>query len=167
MSHAYSRDDAECVLDAFPEEKLNELCALAANIERNPILARTHSAISLPEGWAYAAFSNCIVAAYQDGDQERKEFFVPQIVIQFLYVSKMTITKTVFRRFALGYCSCGKPMPLARTLLWAADMIGRKDFWSLPSKAIGYVVGFTLGLWLKMSSVQQYSLLFNRHPDCL
>ena len=121
----------------------------------------------MPDGWVYQIFGNCIIAAYQDGKQERKSFFVPRIWIEFKYVDKIKAKKSVDERLALGYCSCGKPMPFAQALLWATDMIERKGLWSLPSKAIGYTFGFFLSIYLNISDKQQLSLQFNRHWSCL
>jgi hypothetical protein len=167
MEHVYSKDEAQRIVDAFPADKLAALITLATNAQQNSASIRSHMPIVLPDGWVYQIFGNCVIAAYQDGDQERKAFFVPRIWIDFKYVDRIEANKSVEERLALGYCSCGKRMPFAQALLWATDMVEHKGFWSLPSKAIGYTVGFFLGIYLNFSGKQQMSLQFNRHYTCL
>ncbi len=167
MTHVYCMDEAEQIVDAFPASKLAELIEIATSFKRDPALIGEHKQISMPEGWIYNVFANCIIVAYQDGDQERKAYFVPRISIEFNYIDEIVVKKYVSERHALGNCSCGKKMPFVQTALWATNMIERKGILSLPSKVIGYTTGFCLGIYLNFSQKQQLSLMFNRHWSCL
>ena len=165
--HVYSKDEAQRIAEAFPADKLDELIELATSFKSDLTLIGEHKPISMPEGWVYQVYGNCIILTYQDGDQEREKYFVPRIWIEFDNVVEIEVKKYVNERLALGYCSCGKQMPLLKALLWATDMVERKSFWSLPSKAIGYTAGLFLGIYLSFSVKQQMSLQFNRHWSCL
>jgi hypothetical protein len=168
MQYVYSRDEAERIVDAFPVEKLDELIKLAIKAKSDPTPSiNLRETILMPEGWVYQIFDNCVIATYSDGDQERNEFFVPRIWIEFAYVDKIEAEKSVQKRLALGYCSCGKRMPFVQAILLATDMVEHEGFWSLPSKALGYSMGFILGIYLTFSAKQQMSLQFNRHWSCL
>ena len=163
----YSEVEAERILNAFPPDKLDELLKLARHAKDNPEIIRNHESIPLPAGWAYGLYANCIIARYQDGEQERKAFFMPQIWIEFQNSDIITAKKSIGKRLALGYCSCGKSMPLIKVLLWATDLIEHKWFLSPFSKTLGYTVGAFIGLWILVRPIHKYSLIFNRHPDCL
>ena len=163
----YSADEAKRILDAFPADKLDELLELAVRAKQNPQVVKSHKTIAIPDGWAYALYGNCIIARYQDGEQERKEFYLPQIYIEFIYTEKIEAKKSVEIRLALGYCSCGRRMPVVQGLLWAKDMTERKGILQLPARAAGYAVGLSLLAWVAVRPIHQYSLTFNRHPDCL
>ena len=167
MDHVYSKDEAQRIVDAFPSDKLDELTALATSVKNDPALVLSHTPISLPDGWEYQVFGNAIAAAYQDGEQERKTFFIPHIFIEFWDIGKIEAKKSIIERFAIGYCSCGKRMPFFQACLWATDMVERQGFWSLPSKAIGYPVGMILAMWLLFDQKQQWSMVCNRHYTCL
>ncbi len=166
-SHVYSADEAQRILHAFPSGKLNELLKLAAQAKYDPQTIKSHERILLPEGWEYEVYGNCIIARYQDGEQERRAFFAPQILIEFEYTDTIEAKKSVVQRFALGYCSCGKRMPFVQGLLWAIDMAELKGIRHLPARGLGYTVGFFLALWVLVCSIHQYSLTYNRHPNCL
>lgn len=166
--HVYSEAEAKRILDEFPPAKLSELLVLAWRAKRD------HKSIdwerdrpSLPEGWNCALFGNCIIARYRDGEQERKMFFVPSVYIEFEYGSAVEADKSVLTRFALGHCSCGKPIPMLQKLLWATDMVERKGLLYLPHRILGGMVGIAIGLWLLAHPIHQYSLAYNRHPECL
>ena len=167
MDHVYSADEAKRVLDTFPSDKLSELLKLAKRAKLDPQVVESHETVSLPEGWVYELCGNCIFARYQDGEQERKEFYSPQIYIEFMFTGKIEAKKSIVKRPALGYCSCGKRMPVVQGLLWAGDMIDRKGFSQFPARAVGYIVSLPLAVWVMLRPIQQYSLMFNRHPKCL
>ncbi len=165
--HLYSKAEAERVLSSFPSDMLSELLKLAERAKTDQSVIKNHERITLPEGWAYVLYGNCVLARYQDGEQERKAFFVPQIYIEFAYTESIEAKKSVLERLPLGYCSCGKVMPLAQKLLWASDMAELKGIRNLHYRVVGYTVGFFIGLWIWLRPIHQYSLMFNRHPSCL
>ncbi len=167
MERVYLEGEAQRLVDAFPAEKLNELLSLAKQAQLDSTVIGSHTRVSMPDGWVYGMYTNCILVAYQDGEQERKAFFVPRIAIHFLFVDEVKAEKSVLKRLPLGYCSCGKPMLFLQMTLWAHDMIERKGPWSYLSKTIGYVAGFFLGIHWYFSGKQQLSLQFNRHWSCL
>lgn len=166
-AHVYCRNVAERILDSFPSGKIEELLKLATRAKQDPAIIGNHKRVLLPEGWEYALYGNCIIARYQDGEQERETFFLPQIWIEFQLADTIEAKKSVEQRLALGYCSCGKSMPLARAILWATDQINHKGVFRLFFKSIGYTVHTLLGLWVLVRPMHRYSLMFNRHPDCL
>jgi hypothetical protein len=166
-ARVYREDEAKRILDAFPPETLDELLELAARGKEDEQAIINHEKITLPEGWEYQAFANCIVARYQDGEQERKEFYYPEISIDFLDTDEIEVKKSIEKRLALGYCSCGKPMPFVQRLLWANDLIERKGFKEFPARLTGYAVILSLLVWAKVRPVHQWSLAFNLHPECL
>ena len=165
--HVYDADEANAILDAFPANKLAELLELAEHAKQDPQVIESHERVILPDGWVYELCGNCILARYQDGEQERKEFYLPQIYIEFKYTDKIEAKKSVGKRLALGYCSCGKRMSVVQGLLWTNDMTEHTGILHVPSRMLGYSVAFFIGLYVWMRPIHQYSLMFNRHPDCL
>lgn len=165
--HVYSEREAQRILDAFPHDKLNDLVKLAERAKEDGRVIENYKEIVLPEGWAYGLYTNCIIARYQDGEQERKEFFLPQIWIEFLDADTIVAKKSVETRLALGFCSCGKPMPVIQGLLWANDMIEQKGILATHSRIAGYATALFFALWIRVRPIHQYSLAFNRHPHCL
>lgn len=167
-SHVYSEDEAKRILDEFPQAKIDELLDLArrAKCDFKSIDESPYRPI-LPAGWECALYDNCIIARYQDGEQDRKPFFVPQIWIEFKFAHTIEAKKTILPRLALGYCSCGKPIPILQKMLWATDMVSQKGLFHLPHRMVGNTVGIALALWVLAHPVHQYSLVFNRHPECL
>lgn len=166
--HVYSEAEAQRILDEFPQAKLRELLVLAWRAKRDfKSVDRDRDRPSLPEGWDCAMYANCIIVRYQDGQQERKRFFVPNIFIEFEFASAIEARKSVLTRYEIGYCSCGKPIPMLQKMLWAADMIDRKGVLCFPHRALGYTAGATLVLWAYLRPVHWFSLGLNRHPECL
>ncbi|MDO8516429.1 MAG: hypothetical protein Q7S28_04205, partial [bacterium] len=165
----YPREEAERILNEFPQAKLDELLGLAEQAERSKealqiVYRQKH--IDLPEGWRYEINGNCIVARYLDGEQGRQAFFVPQIWINYVrYVNETNprVTKSIFERLPLGFCGCGKPMRYVQLLIKAMDMIELKGLRHLPIKVCGCALGMLLLVWLRVRPIHQYSLLFNRH----
>ena len=164
QTHIYSEAQAYFALDQFPRKTLDELISLAKAAKLSGGNFKSLPKVTLPEGWAYQIFGNCIIARCQDGEQERKAFFVPEILIEFECVEKVEAKESVEKRLALGYCSCGRPIHFLQDLLSASDKIESKNWFR---RALGHIQGFFLALRLKLNPVHMFSLQFNRHPDCL
>ena len=153
--------DAQRVLNEFPEELLWEIIMLA-NSFRNSDLRNWPDHIKLPDGWNHSACQNAILLRYEDGEQEKTEFFVPAISIFFLDGTK--IIREVITRLQFGFCSCGKPIKIIRQLLRANDNL-ESEHW--PDRMIGVIQRIFLKIKLTCFPIHQWSLLFNRHLNCL
>ena len=162
----YSELEANHILNQFPQEIIAEFLTLASRFKSKPSLVGEEH-VYVPEGWAYNIFGNCIVIRYQDGEQERKEFFVPEIRIDFLHTDVIEAKKSIMKRLALGYCSCGKRMPTIQALLYVADLIERKGILNLPFRIFGHILSIPFSIWIFMRPEHQLSIMYNRHPKCL
>lgn len=166
MRHVSSPEEAQKILEEFCAEHLIVLTTRAELARHDWYAARELGPPALPEGWFTGFSGNSIFARYQDGKQERQTFYVPSIYIDFeLNEGESLCPKVeVITRRALGYCSCGRRMPLAQLLLRAHDMVESKQW---LSRLGGRILGFAVGMWVSMSPAHQDSLIFNCHPKCL
>lgn len=167
LQRLYLHSQAQEILDSFPPNKLDDLISLAKAIRLDNRLIPNHTRIILPKGWYYEVCPNCIIVRYQDGEQVRKEFYVPDITITFLYVEEIKVVKSLLKRLPLGYCSCGEKMRLLSALLWATDLAEQKGWINAPKRFLGFTIAFVLILWIRTHRIHEYSLIYNRHPKCL
>jgi len=151
---------AEKKLAEFSENTLQALVKIL--IERKEDFREEIAQWMHSSTWCYAVYANCMSIHYGDGEQERKSFYVPSIDICF--DPKLDIRREVIERLPLGFCSCGKPIPIAQHLLSVSDGLESK---CMARRFIARINSLILSCRIKFSSKNQLALLYNRHPSCL
>jgi len=160
MQKVKTKEGAERVLTDFPEKILNEI-VLAVNISKKA-LGEYVDHMTLPSDWYCALYGNCLTLRYKDGEQEEERFYVPCIDIYF--EPELDVKRSIMERYPLGFCSCGKAVPVLQHILRVSKGLESKNIfvWLLAN-----VDAFILWCRLRIFPVHQYSILYNKHPKCL
>lgn len=151
---------AEKMLADFSENTLQNLVKIL--IERKEDFREDIVGWLYSSEWDYALFANCLSIHYGDGEQERKAFYVPSIDIYF--DPRLDIKREVIKRLPLGFCSCGKPIPIIQHLLSVNDGLESK---CMARRFIARINSAILWIRLRINSKHLLALQFNRHPSCL
>lgn len=119
--------------------------------------------ISLPEGWVLNVSSNAFLVRIGDGENEEKAFFAADIFVDFEYSDEINFSKSIIKRYPLGYCNCGNKIKPLMYLLSIQKQYEKGGI----NKFLASVRSKFSNIKLKMYPYWELQLNYNMCEKCL